>query len=530
MGILAVYDTVGIQDFIFSSNKLAENVGASKLVADVFCLEGGPLPQVIESVTKKSPTAWGVNDKLNPELKAEVVYQGGGNSFVAFDSEEIFQEVTKKFLVEVRKKAPGIGIAVAAVETDFKDTYKSDYQSLMSRLALTKGKFNIPVFAGNQPITKQSERTALPVSSFDTVFKKEPKEYMSIDQLAKRNSYEEYLKKEYLKKENANNPEEGSVIRNFNGLAFDKDKDSLIAIIHADGNNMGNRIIEYMKDVNSYDEAVPKMRRMSERISKCYKKAFNTTVEAFKKQHNSYLDLLQMNINSPEEVPMPLIELINDGDDITVVICGRFAIDFAARLLREIEKIEKEESPFENLEDPQLTACAGVVIYHCHYPFSEAYKLAESLCKSAKEPSRTSNGKGSYIDFQLHTSGNIASLEQLRGRQYEVGGKSILRRPWRVSSGIEDEYPNFKLFEEDMKIIKAPNMPKGKLKALKNAISISNGAAEEAGNQISELNLLQTIKQEKEKAGSNSIYVPLFDMLELCDNYENLLNTEGSNL
>lgn len=27
MAILAVYDTVGIQDYIFNSNKLAENVG-----------------------------------------------------------------------------------------------------------------------------------------------------------------------------------------------------------------------------------------------------------------------------------------------------------------------------------------------------------------------------------------------------------------------------------------------------------------------------------------------------------------------
>ena len=52
MEILAVYDTVGIQSYIFASNKLEENVGASKLVADVFA-ENGILPKIISAQTRE---------------------------------------------------------------------------------------------------------------------------------------------------------------------------------------------------------------------------------------------------------------------------------------------------------------------------------------------------------------------------------------------------------------------------------------------------------------------------------------------
>ena len=85
------------------------------------------------------------------------------------------------------------------------------------------------------------------------------------------------------------------------------------------------------------------------------------------------------------------------------------------------------------------------MLFHSHYPFSEAYKLAEELCSSAKKPSQ--DEEGSYIDFHLHQSGNVAGLRQLRERQYKVDGLTILRRPWRVSEKKSDKYPDFKWFE-----------------------------------------------------------------------------------
>ena len=505
MGVLAVYDTVGIQNYIFASNKLSENVGGSKLVAEVFA---DVLSKAIESVTAQKLPDWRDCGVLDPELIAEIIYQGGGNAFVAYTDCDVFQAVTEEFLIETTQKAPGIGIAVAAIETDFKDTYKSDFELLNKRIACTKGCFNIPVFAGNQTITKQSGRTGLPVSHY------REGEYLSDNQGMKRNRYAAYKKYE-----------RNSQIENFDDLAFDKGTDSSIAIIHADGNNMGKDIKSVMDRFTTYEEAVPEIRKLSAKIANCYKDALDRTIEAFSEVYEDYI-AEHYSKSQAKQIPEkkkepPILELINDGDDITLVMGGRFAIDFAVRLLREIEKTSDKNRPFENSKP---TACAGVVLFNSHYPFSEAYKLAEELCSSAKKTSR--EYEGSYIDFHIHQSANVSSLKTLRDHQYKVDGKTILRRPWRVSAGLVNELPNFAWVEENIEAIK--KMPRNKTKAIRNAIGAGDQAAQIAINQIRDENLPEfpSMADDKIRAENMSIFAHYFDILEICDDYESLLNKE----
>jgi hypothetical protein len=516
MGVLAVYDTVGIQNYIFASNKLAENVGGSKLVADIF---GDLLPKCLSAVTGHPASEWRGGGVLDPALKAEIIYQGGGNAFVAFADEQVFQALTEEFLLRVNQEAPGVGIAVAAVETDFGDTYKSDFDKLNKRLALVKGGFNSPVFAGNQPITKQSGRTGLPAGVFSDG------EYLSESQQKKRKRYERERYDKYK-------DERGSVIKDFNDLAFDKGTDSLIAIVHADGNNMGKRIKEAMKNFQSYAQAVPEIRRLSSAIAECYQSARKNTIDEFNAAYAKYIEELRKKfpgkyINNKRKIydTPPLLELIGDGDDTTLVISGRFALDFAARLLRAIEETPREKRPFK---DP-LTACAGVVLFHSHYPFSQAYSLAEELCASAKKPSR--DCEGSYIDFHLHQSGNVSGLRQLRERQYKVDGLTILRRPWRVLTAKDekesrsDGSPSFRWFEETagamVKMPSSQRIPSNKIKALRNAIGAGETAAETAENQMRGEKLP---KCPVPPSAGMSRYAAHFDILEMCDTYENLLN------
>jgi hypothetical protein len=512
MGILAVYDTVGIQNYIFASNKLAENVGGSKLVADIFAKW---LPSVISEVTGEEVADWRKGGALKPELKAEIIYQGGGNAYVAFADEETLQAVTKNFLTRVSAGSPGVGIAVAAIETALVgNTYKTDFERLNKRLSVVKGGFNNPPFAGNQPITKQSGRTGLPVSEY------RDGEYLSASQVKKRDRYT------LFKAENK------SKIEDFSDLAFEKGSDSLIAIIHADGNNMGSRIKTFMEQFNTYAEAVPAIRALSDKIDKCYKAALDKTIKAFNDEYADYLlRRKEQGLPTPKKKNKndiiedfdepPLLKLISDGDDITLVIGGRFALDCAALLLREIEKTDVNERPFA---DVVPTACAGVVLFHDHYPFSEAYKLAEELCASAKKPSREKDG--SYIDFHLHQSGSVASLHHLRERQFVVDGKSLIARPWRILTTETPQTPKFSWFEKNIRIFKDDNkIPRNKTKALRNAIAAGETQADIAisqmrGNELPELPKI-------ENPSNKSKYAAYFDLLELYDAYENLLNKEG---
>jgi hypothetical protein len=508
MGILAVYDTTGIQNYIFASNKLAENVGGSKLIKDIFA---DVLSDAIRSVTVQELPKWSDGGELNPELNAEIIYEGGGNAFVAFRDEPTFQAVTKKFLTAVNANAPGIGIAAAAIETDFGD-FKSDFDKLGKRLAVVKGGFNTPAFAGNQPITKQSARTGLPVSEFRYG------EYLSASQAKKRDMYASHKSKHK------------SGIEDFSDLAFDKGTDSLIAIIHADGNNMGSCVKTFMDGFESYSEAVPAIRGLSARIDACYKTARCKTISAFQKAYRAAYEeyFEEQKLKYPAKADEydkkkepPILELIGDGDDTTLVIGGRFALDFAAQLLREIEDTPAEKRP---VTGSVPTACAGVVLFHDHYPFSEAYKLAEELCASAKELSR--KAEGSYIDFHLHQSGNVSGLSELRKRQYTVDGKSILCRPWLVSKSESGAAPSFSWFEKNIEVLKdSKKMPRNKTKALRNAIGAGETAADIAVNQMrgKELPKLPDMASRPEM----SEYAPYFDILEFYDAYENLLNKEG---
>ena len=514
MGVLAVYDTVGIQNYIFSSNKLSENVGGSKLIADIF---NEDLPDIIAKVTKediKVIKKWRDGGALNPALKAEIVYQGGGNAFVAFADEPTFQAITKAFLIYVSKTAPGVGIAVAALETDFGETYESDFDKLNKRLTLVKGSFNTAVFAGNQPITKQSRRTGLPVSEF------RDGEYLSQSQLMQRERYAVFKKKR------------NSNIEDFEDLAFEKGKDSFIAIVHVDGNNMGMRIKEYIKQFKNYTDAVPKIRKLVTSIDNFYNGARVRTTEAFNLGYADYIAQVREKFPGRYDNKIdkkgriikdydepPILDLIGDGDDITLVISGRFALDFAARLLRELEKTTDTEWPFAD----EPNACAGVVIFHEHYPFSEAYKLVEDLCKSAKKKSRECTG--SYIDFHLHQSGNVASLKVLRDRQYKVEGCTLLRRPWRITAGKEDEQPNFKWFENNMALLKnEKDYPRNKIKSIRNAISAGDNAADIAQYQLRGKKLPKITTPLCDKM---SKFAAHFDILEMQDIYENLLNKWG---
>ena len=77
---LVLVDTSQIQSFIFGSNRLRENVGASSLVS-----------QATEAWPKK------IVENKNP---SPLIYSGGGNVLLAFDT----QNDAENFIRELSKK------------------------------------------------------------------------------------------------------------------------------------------------------------------------------------------------------------------------------------------------------------------------------------------------------------------------------------------------------------------------------------------------------------------------------------------
>jgi len=203
------------------------------------------------------------------------------------------------------------------------------------------------------------------------------------------------------------------------------------------------------------------------------------------------------------------------------VICGRFALDFAVTLLQNIEATAIADRPFPDIVP---TACAGVALFHSHYPFSEAYKLAEECCAEAKKLSRRESA--SFIDFQLHQSGTVSSLDLLRNRQYKAGGKQIIMRPWKASRGGSFEWFSNSCSE----FAKWPN---SKSKDLRDAIGTGDFEAREVIRQAESRGLKIPsypfdLPLSKDGEPLCSEFAPYFDVLEFADLYERLLAEGGT--
>src|SRR5437764_9133147 len=85
--VLTIVDTAGIQDYIFSSNRLRENIGASHLVEQAthdWVYEALPIPH---NVSNTRSGEINVKQQLAEDnLAAELIYAGGGNALILFHS------------------------------------------------------------------------------------------------------------------------------------------------------------------------------------------------------------------------------------------------------------------------------------------------------------------------------------------------------------------------------------------------------------------------------------------------------------
>ena len=118
MYILTVLDTTDIQDYIFGSNVLRENIGASELVRRATRL--WPFEEV-RKVGKTNvkpdrslsgdPGDLDGNLHINDHnLDAEVIYAGGGNCVILFANKDTARNVVTELSRRVLAQAPGLDL------------------------------------------------------------------------------------------------------------------------------------------------------------------------------------------------------------------------------------------------------------------------------------------------------------------------------------------------------------------------------------------------------------------------------------
>ncbi len=404
----------GIQEFIFKTNKLKEIIGASKIVEDMDKIN--------------------FQEKYNLKEEPKKLLQAAGNIRLKFNNIEDLEKVVKNFPKDTMLKAYGITISQAVVEDT--DKYKEDSKKLEKKLKIQRNKVSIPLdFHFN--ILKQNPRTALPLVNKD-------------EDKATSQKIEKFQK--FADEEKRNNRE---TIFNIEDLSNNKNK---IAIIHADGNGLGNIV----KDL-AENEIVEFSRKLDKATNEAYNKAsFGIT---------------------------KIRKVILGGDDLTVIINANEALKFTKIFLEEFEKNTKKI-----YKDYDLTACAGITYCNEKYPFHYAVKLAEELCSYAKKDSKDfAKDKNlsiapSSLMFHNIQSSNVESFSKFIDDELTINKKENIRcdfgpyylNKYENKSTIED-------FEEVLKDFKKENTPKGRLREWLSDLEFDKTYAQNQLNRIKEV-------------------------------------------
>jgi len=536
--IAAMYDVTGIQDYIFSSVKLKENIGASIAVQKVL---DDFLKKAIKSACPNAAINWEeyTNDiKIQGEnLDAEVVYIGGGNALVIFKNEDLYKKVNRRLSVRILEETGGdIKVASSFIETDLSD-FKPDRQKLVKQLAENKFKIIHSFPLKGIAITREGDTDGLP-AQVCKIYGQNQHEYLSFSASQKRN-FEEDVDKDSFERI-LPLPGYMKYPTEFDDLG-QKEGENHIAVVHIDGNNMGKNL----KELNCYEE----MKEFSRKTTIAYQTTMQSIIDKLVDvlKNGDFLAKLDLKKDGDGKYFLPLRVIVLNGDDVTFVTDGRIGIPLAEAFLTEINSrpisVGKKTIP--------LSACAGVAIVKSHFPFYRAYQLAEELCSSAKRKGkilarlahRDNSEMGNWLDFHIAYSGVTTDISLLRERLYNVPGMEpvaplvfkepgagsglelkeykLLWRPWCIAGQCDSQY-RWKDFRE--KILASfhdtDKWPRSRLKKLRNESIKSKADINVLLEEMKSRQMtLPEFEQSSEYFRENGNKSPYFDALELLDFY-----------
>lgn len=509
---LLIVDTTGIQPYIFGSNRLRENLGASHLVAQV----NGVWAE--ELLTKKE------NEKLN----VEVIYAGGGNFMALFHSDEDAKTFTRKLSQRVLTDAPGLQLIIAKQEFGRSQSLSEAIEELTIKLSHAKRSRVVTSPLLGLGVSVMCSSTGLPASAITNSIGDDPGYPASSEihaKLAVAHAANERLYKEIKPSSRVY-----EYPNDFEELGGSKGEHSYIALVHADGNEIGSKIIEISKKSKNNNDHIKKLKELSDGINEATTKAMQQTLRKLEQSVEKYrgkkiiknknLDWLKIELKESEnKIFLPFRPIVFGGDDVTFVCDGRLGLSLAIEYLKQFEQQTAKIPSIEN----QLTACAGIAIVKSHYPFARAYALAEELCSNAKKYRKEKEIPGSCFDWHFATSGLSGSIDHIRNREYKTPSGSLVQRPMTLSI-----YPKQKLRSWENAIQPAVNAFQGKdwanrrnkVKALRDALRSGSTAVEafrykyNKGEKLPEVDHTKPDIAKKGWFGDGCCY---FDAIEMAD-------------
>lgn len=512
---LTLIDTSGIQDFVFGSNRLKENIGGSALV---------------DMATRD----WVEEQCSTLDSQGTIIYCGGGNALLCFDDDQKREVFVREYSRRILCDAPGLRLLIESVAFDVK---KDPLYGRCGKLLELQRKLSIAKQAApvSQPllglgVSAVCRSTGLPAVGVargpDGDF---PASAETLGRLAVSGSANQRLKQRLDPGSGFEYPDE------LDDMGRSHGEHSFIAIVHADGDGMGKRVKSIVERENwERSDADPvgndAFCKALGAFSKSIDQAANTAL-------NKVLDLLRANIDTTHGsigdissgvtidlqkrngvFLLPFRPIVSGGDDLTFVCDGRLGIQLAYFYLNAFQEACGSDDKLRG-----ATACAGVAIVKSHYPFARAYELAEALCKNAKVYKKDQNIDCGCIDWHLAVSGLNSELGQIRRREYETPYGSLTTRP--VSTDQSER--SWKTIHKGIEAFRGPGWKnrRNKLKALRDVLRDGPDAVKQFITHYNEGNPLPVVFASNfdwSSCGWQGKHCGYFDALELEDTWIDL--------
>ena len=353
----------GIQDFIFKTNQLQEIIGASEIIK-------------------------GLENEIGAYHPTEILLNAAGNIKVIFKDKASVESVVKALPKQIMQKAYGITVsqAVVTMEEKFAEQ-KEALEELERKLKIQRNKPTIPLDLSIN-IMELAPKTARPLVKIEKKGKDEIKMDMSTMQKCKANP---------------DNKGQLSDLKNSKGK---------IAVIHADGNGLG-QLIPKLSNIPVFSQG------LDEATEQAFEEA-KTVVQNGK-----------------------IRKIILGGDDMTVICDATYALEFTRVFLDAFEQQTLAKTGHK------LTACAGIAFCNEKYPFHYAVSLAEALCSATKKHAKDINPNLAPSSLMFHNiqSSNFQSWEKFVKDELTItNDKETIRcdfGPYYLSQEGQPQIANF---------------------------------------------------------------------------------------
>ena len=478
---LVLIETSGNQNYIFSTNKLKENIGASELT---YRAGTNWVLEAVEQASKSNKclslftTGKQLRDnlldnKLNPpidttnDVEIEVIVATSGKALLLTKEKSTAQKIIQYVTLKAVKEAPGLDICgVISKDFNWEETSLGEVNSEIHRkFATVRSQRPAPDLRFMRlPMIAECATSGLPASKLE-IYKQdgENKSVLYSPVSYSKHQYSNYgftRIQNFLKRKNTNI----KLARSFRFLDEELNKRGLsdefeegfnneeklnykiewLSVIHADGNGLGEVFLNFGKYVKDNRDYVDQYRKFSIALDQCTEEAFLSSLKIFESEKDGLI---------------PVIPLILGGDDLSILCDGKTAIRFTQEFLLNFEKETKSQQHLDGiipkiadkaLNVPRLSTCAGIAIIKPKFPFSVAYVLAEKLMQSAKEVKKKvthSETEKPYpcsaFDFHILYDSSNVDFKSIRSKLENKDQNYYLHsRPYVVTSETDIQQAN----------------------------------------------------------------------------------------